>query len=122
MINTEQINDKIMNRRESEESVSTTNVSWIKWKNPGQLTTCSRKAKYRSLTIVAFPQMVKDYNKHMGHVDYADMMKSYYEIDRKIHKSWHRIFFHFLDVAVSNSYILFKHKSQGKIIPLKDFR
>lgn len=66
--------------------------------------------------------MVKDYNKNMGYVDYADMIKSYYEIDRKSHKWWHRIFFHFLDVAVTNSYILFKLKCQGRKIPLKDFR
>jgi len=28
---------------------------------------------------------VKDYNNHMGYVHYADMMRSYYEIDRKNH-------------------------------------
>lgn len=49
-------------------------------------------------------------------------MKSYYEIDRKSKKWWHRIFFHFLDVSVTNSYILFKIKSRGKPIPLKNFR
>nr|CAI5854380.1 unnamed protein product [Callosobruchus analis] len=28
----------------------------------------------------------------MGYVDKFDMLKSSYEVDRKSHKSWHRIF------------------------------
>jgi hypothetical protein len=129
-----QLNDKKMKRGDSEGRTSTTNVSWIKWKDnrpiqflsnyhdPDHLTSCLRKAKDGSSASITCPTMVKDYNKNMGYVDYADMMKSYYEIDRKSHKWWHRIFFHFLDVAVTNSYILFKLKCQGRNIPLKDFR
>lgn len=30
-------------------------------------------------------------------------------------------FFHFLDVAITNSFILFKIKSQGKLMSLKEF-
>jgi len=81
-----------------------------------------RKAKDGSSASITCPAMVKDYNKNMGYVDYADMTKSYYEIDRKSHKWWHRIFFYFLDVAVTNSCILFKLKCQERMIPLKDFR
>ena len=123
-----------MKRGDSEGRISTTNVSWIKQKDnrpiqflsnyhdPDERTTCLRKAKDGLSTTLTCPKLVKDYNKHMGYVDYADMMKSYYEIDRKSKKWWHRIFIHFLDVSVTNSYLLFKIKSQGKPIPLKDFR
>lgn len=36
-----------------------------------------------------------------------DPLKSMYEIDRKSNNWWHRIFFHFLDITVVNSYILY---------------
>lgn len=58
----------------------------------------------------------------MGYVDYDNMLKSYYELYRKSHKWWYRIFFDFVDVSVVNSYILFKGTSQGTIISLKQFK
>lgn len=63
--------------------------------NPTDLTTIKRKLK--DGTKVDFPcaKLVKDYNKHMGHVDKADMLKKCYEIDRRSKKWWHRIFFIF---------------------------
>ena len=45
----------------------------------------------------------------MCDVDKADMLKSLYEIDRKSPEWWHRIFFHLLDVALVNSYIIYKN-------------
>lgn len=57
----------------------------------------------------------------MGYVDKADMLKSIYEIDRKSKKWWHRIFFHFLDICVVNSYIIYKTRG-GAHITLKEFR
>lgn len=87
-----------MKRGDSGGRVSTTNVSWVKWKDnrpiqflsnyhdPDHLTSCLRKAKDGSSASIKCPTRVKNYNKNMGYVDYADMMKSYYEIDRKSHK------------------------------------
>nr|CAH7735824.1 unnamed protein product [Callosobruchus chinensis]CAH7754795.1 unnamed protein product [Callosobruchus chinensis] len=66
--------------------------------------------------------MVKDYNCHMGYVDKFDMLKSLYEVDRKSHKWWHRIFFHFLDVCIVNAFILFQLRSKSKSLSMKDFR
>ena len=45
----------------------------------------------------------KDYNKHMGYVDKADMLKSVYDLDRKSREWWHRIAFYFLDVSLVNA-------------------
>lgn len=44
----------------------------------------------------------------MGYFDRADCLKSYYEIDRKARKWSHPIFFHFMDVAVVNSMVIYK--------------
>jgi len=37
--------------------------------------------------------VVADYNKDMGGVDKADMLRSIYDLDRKSRKWWHRLFF-----------------------------
>jgi len=58
----------------------------------------------------------------MGYVDKADMLKSCYQISRKICKWWNRIFFHFVDVAVCNSCILFNQTNDGPKMVLKKYR
>lgn len=58
----------------------------------------------------------------MGFVDKFDHLKSIYTVDRKSKKWWHRIFFHFLDVAVINSYILHKMLTYSEIDTAKQFR
>lgn len=129
-----QILDKHFQKGESENRVSSTGISWIKWKDnrciqflsnyhdPDHISTCSRKTKDRSKIIIQCPQAVKDYNQHMGYIDHADMLKSCYQINRKSRKWWHRIFFHFVDVAVCNSFILFKQENQGAKMVLKEYR
>ncbi|RZC33484.1 DDE Tnp 1 7 domain containing protein [Asbolus verrucosus] len=57
----------------------------------------------------------------MGCVDRADVLKSYYAIDRKSKKWWHRLFFHFLDTALANPFILFRKRTKSTL-KLKDFR
>nr|XP_027233819.1 uncharacterized protein LOC113825212 [Penaeus vannamei] len=54
--------------------------------------------------------------------DRADCLKSYYEIDRKARKWWHPIFFHFLDVAVVNSMVLYKMLDEVLTMNLKQFK
>ena len=53
----------------------------------------------------------------MSYVDKADMLKSIYEIDRKSHKWWHRIFFHLLDVTVVNSCIIYQNLLKENLPP-----
>lgn len=58
----------------------------------------------------------------MGCVDKADMYKTLYQINRKSKKSWHRILWHFVDVALVNSFIIYKLRNPNTKIKLKDFR
>lgn len=70
-------------------------------------TTASRRNKDHELQDIPCPAMVKEYNQYMGGVDKADMFKTYYHIDRKAHKWWLRLFWHFVDVTICNAYILY---------------
>lgn len=108
-------------------------ISCVRWKDkrvvqllsvihsPTACTVVQRKEKDGSVTEIKCPNIVYDYRKNMGCVDKADMLKSYYGIDRKSKKWWHRLFFHFLDTTLVNAYVLFKTKT-GKSMPLKTFR
>ena len=67
------------------------------------------------------PQIVTDYNQHMGYVDKGDRMANSYSISRCTFKWTKKLFFHLLDLAILNSYIL--HSScGGKKISHRDFR
>ena len=57
----------------------------------------------------------------MNCVDKFDQNKKSCQIDRKAHKWWHRLFFHFVDTAVVNSHVIYK-KTTNKNITMKDFR
>lgn len=125
--------DKSMSRGESQWRFGG-GLTAMKWKDrrgilflsnhhdPGNISSVSRMQKNGTPEEIICPKLVVDYNKNMGFVDKADMLKSTYEIDRKSKKWWHRIFFHFIDVTVVNSYILFKQRSEGSTLTLKDFR
>lgn len=73
-------------------------VRWLKWHDkkpvhflsnyydPSVISQVNRRQKDGSLKEVTCPQMAKDYNSHMGCVDKAYMLKSFYEISRKSKK------------------------------------
>ena len=67
-----------------------------------------RKEKNSGQIGVKCPTSIIDYNKHMGGVDRADQRKESYSLDRKSRRSWLRIFFDFLNVALSNVFVIFK--------------
>lgn len=73
------------------------------------------------MLFILHPSIVMDYNSNMNCVDKFDKKKKVYEIDRKSHKWWHRIFFYFLDAAVINAHVIYSHIS-NKSISLKNFR
>ena len=53
------------------------------------------------------PQIVADYNHHMGYVDKGDRMANSYSINRCTWKWTKKLFFRLFDLAILNSYILF---------------
>jgi len=66
------------------------------------------------------PQIVMDYNHHMGYVDKGDRMANSYSISRHTFKWTKKMFFYLLDLAILNSYIL--HSScGGKKMSHRDF-
>ncbi|XP_051956388.1 piggyBac transposable element-derived protein 4-like isoform X2 [Xyrauchen texanus] len=54
------------------------------------------------------PTVISDYNKNMGSVDRSDQMIKSYDVLQKTQKWWKTLFFHLIDIAVINSFVLFK--------------
>jgi len=67
------------------------------------------------------PAIVADYNHHMGHVDNLDRLANSYTASRQTWKGTKKLFFHLLDLAIFNSYILLP-SCGGKKISHRDFR
>ena len=62
----------------------------------------------RSGQVKLKPVVIDDYNQHMLGVDKLDQFASYYSFLHKSVKWWRKIFFWMLEVAVINSYIIYK--------------
>ena len=64
--------------------------------------------KEKSKVQVPCPQIVVAYNKAMGGVDLADMLISLYRIPIKTHRWYLKVFWHLVDIAKVNSWILYR--------------
>ncbi|PSN52550.1 PiggyBac transposable element-derived protein 4 [Blattella germanica] len=64
--------------------------------------------------------IIEDYNTHMGYVDLSDRMANSYNICRRTWKWTKKMFFHLLDLAILNAYIL--QKSCGSTLTHLKFR
>ena len=60
------------------------------------------------------PLCIEEYNKHMGGVDRSDQLLSYYGFIHKTLKWSNRAAFHLIDLAIVNSYILYKLSHQDR--------
>ncbi|XP_051511237.1 piggyBac transposable element-derived protein 4-like isoform X1 [Myxocyprinus asiaticus] len=78
-------------------------ISWNVKDNSGD---CSERH-------IPIPPAVKDYNKFMGDLDLSDALMEYYNVVHKTKKWYKNYFFHFLEIAVENSYIL--HQQMAKV-------
>ena len=54
------------------------------------------------------PLAVTDYNQGMGGVDLSDQMASHYQTPRKCMKWYHNLFFHLVDTALVNAFLVYR--------------
>ena len=66
------------------------------------------------------PHIMEQYNQHIGYVDNSDRMANSYSMIRRTFKWTTKLFFHFLDLTVLNSWILLS--SCGAKYAHRDFR
>jgi hypothetical protein len=76
--------------------------------------------KLKASRQIPAPALITDYNHHMGGVDFADRLLSMYAIPVKTNKWTMRLFYHFLDVAVVNSWLLYRRDCEFFHIPKRD--
>ena len=75
------------------------------------------------LEEVRKPVMVEQYNQYMGGVDKSDQLLSYYGFCHRTVKWWRRGFFHLLDMAVVNAYVLYTlSEHTGRKLTHEQFR
>ncbi|XP_016521942.1 piggyBac transposable element-derived protein 4-like [Poecilia formosa] len=96
---------------------------FVKWMNMREVSICSTlhtafsgdtikrmekvKGKLQELEFPV-PPAVMDYNRYMGGVDLSDQLIGSYSSRRKSRKWYMTILHHFIDIAVTNSYLLHK--------------
>ena len=95
-------------------------LQWVDNKVVSMLTTIdnandrvqvSRKSKTAgvwSTKVVPQPKTISNYNKYMNAVDRSDQILATNNVLRKCMRWWKTLFFHLIDIAVVNSFILFK--------------
>lgn len=68
------------------------------------------------------PEVIVNYNTHMGGVDQMDESVAAYRTRMRQKKWWWPIFLYFIDVTVVNAWILWKKKTNDKTVKLLSFR
>ena len=76
-------------------------------------------------TDIDVPIVVQMYNKYMGGVDKSDQYLAYHNILRKTVRYWKTLFYHLVDVAAVNAYLLYNYTASMsgiKTITENDFK
>ncbi|XP_016360078.1 piggyBac transposable element-derived protein 4-like isoform X4 [Sinocyclocheilus anshuiensis] len=105
------------------------NLLFIEWKDSQEVQMCStfhkayegdtvqRKVKddaLRTLKEVPIPAVVLDYNRNVGTVDPSSFITGHYRVLHKP-KQWYQcVFYHLLDIAVENAFILHELAAKRK--------
>ncbi|XP_049331648.1 piggyBac transposable element-derived protein 3 [Astyanax mexicanus] len=70
---------------------------------------CQRwNKKLKQYVTISRPNIIREYNSKMGGVDLADRMMSYYRMSGRTKKWTLRMLMHFTDLALSNSWLLYR--------------
>ena len=73
----------------------------------------TRTAGIWSTKVVQQPQAISSYNQYMNAVDRSDQILATHNVNRKSMRWWKALFFHLIDIAVVNSFLLFReHQSK----------
>ena len=65
------------------------------------------------------PQIVQEYNKSMGGVDLAHMLIALYHIEVKTTRWYIKVFWHMVDIAKVNAWLLYRHHQNQLGVPKK---
>ncbi|XP_050337616.1 piggyBac transposable element-derived protein 3-like isoform X1 [Bactrocera neohumeralis] len=82
-------------------------------KQPSKAARYDRKAK--KYLEIDCPQIIKAYNNHMGGVDLMDALMGRYHIRAKSNDAITRLFYHFIDMAITNAYLPHKRIYAKKV-------
>ena len=80
----------------------------------------NNEGRYKRLNVKQ-SAVVKDYNDNMAGVDRSDHLIGKYSTLRKTNKWWKTLYYHYIDIARVNSYILFK-EWQSKHIDVEELK
>ena len=96
------------------------NLMGLKWMDKRQVSMIStihddtiidKRRRTRQATggveTIKKPKVVDEYNSHMGGVDKADQLITYYGFSHRTCKWYKRVFFHLFEVSIVNAYILY---------------
>lgn len=88
--------------------------------------------KQKKNVAVDCPQIIREYNSHMGGVDLMDGLIGRYHIKAKSRDPMMRLFYHFVDMAATNAYILYRRinaeslinvsSDENRLLKLPEFR
>ncbi|XP_068572703.1 piggyBac transposable element-derived protein 4-like [Cebidichthys violaceus] len=96
---------------------------FVKWTDSREVTMCSTihqvdsgqtiKRKVKAAAVwqnksIPVPDTILDYNRNMGGVDLSDALIGFYSVRHKTMKWYKTFFYHFMDISVVNSYLLYK--------------
>ena len=70
--------------------------------DPNTTTTVRRKKGDGSVLHVTCPQVIVDYNAHMGGVDLGDRYRKYYQVRMKSRKFYKYIFWFLFEICILN--------------------